>query len=37
MKLSSKFTFYSDLIYPHKLTKTGFSGTYFSGGLKYHF
>ncbi len=37
VQLSSKFTFHSDLIYQHKLTKAGSSGTHVSGGLKYHF
>ncbi|MBX4335194.1 autotransporter outer membrane beta-barrel domain-containing protein [Bartonella raoultii] len=36
-KLSQKFTFYGDLVYQHKLSKAGFSGTSFSGGLRYHF
>ncbi|WP_455478063.1 autotransporter outer membrane beta-barrel domain-containing protein [Bartonella sp. B10] len=36
-RLSSSFALYSDLIYEHKLTKAGFSGTSFSGGLRYHF
>ncbi|USP01413.1 autotransporter outer membrane beta-barrel domain-containing protein [Bartonella taylorii] len=36
-QLSPKVTFHSDLIYQHKLTKAGFSGTHFSGGLSYHF
>ncbi|WP_273783480.1 autotransporter outer membrane beta-barrel domain-containing protein [Bartonella sp. AU15XJBT] len=33
----SKVTLYSDLSYQHKLTKAGFSGVRFSGGLRYHF
>ncbi|WP_425456843.1 hypothetical protein [Bartonella massiliensis] len=36
-QLSAKITFHSDLIYQHKFTKAGFSGTHFSGGLSYHF
>ncbi|WP_455478062.1 autotransporter outer membrane beta-barrel domain-containing protein [Bartonella sp. B10] len=36
-QLSPKFAFYGDLIYQHKLTKAGFSGTSFFGGLRYHF
>ncbi|EJF82321.1 outer membrane autotransporter barrel domain-containing protein, partial [Bartonella elizabethae Re6043vi] len=36
-QLSPKITFHSDLIYKHKFTKAGFSGTHFSGGLSYHF
>ncbi|WP_375616341.1 autotransporter outer membrane beta-barrel domain-containing protein [Bartonella sp. AP58NXGY] len=36
-RLSSKFSLYNDLIYQHKFTKSGFSGTHFSGGLSYHF
>ncbi|WP_273758646.1 autotransporter outer membrane beta-barrel domain-containing protein [Bartonella sp. AU55XJBT] len=36
-QLSPKMTFHSDLIYKHKFTKAGFSGTRFSGGLSYHF
>lgn len=36
-QLSTKITFHSDLIYKHKFTKSGFSGTRFSGGLSYHF
>lgn len=36
-QLSQKITFHSDLIYKHKFTKDGFSGTHFSGGLSYHF
>ncbi|UNF49873.1 autotransporter outer membrane beta-barrel domain-containing protein [Bartonella krasnovii] len=36
-QLSTKITFHSDLIYKHKFTKSGFSGTHFSGGLSYHF
>ncbi|WP_210234973.1 autotransporter outer membrane beta-barrel domain-containing protein [Bartonella mastomydis] len=36
-QLSPQITFHSDLIYKHKFTKAGFSGTHFSGGLSYHF
>ncbi|WP_317993672.1 autotransporter family protein [Bartonella gliris] len=36
-RLSPKFALHGDLIYQHKLTKAGFSGTSFSGGLRYHF
>ncbi|PIT69343.1 autotransporter outer membrane beta-barrel domain-containing protein [Bartonella tribocorum] len=36
-QFSSKVTFYSDLSYQHKLSKAGFSGVHFSGGLRYHF
>ncbi|QEE12027.1 autotransporter outer membrane beta-barrel domain-containing protein [Bartonella krasnovii] len=36
-QLSSKVTLYSDFSYQHKLTKAGFSGVRFSGGLRYHF
>ncbi|WP_375626605.1 autotransporter outer membrane beta-barrel domain-containing protein [Bartonella sp. MU37NMGALS] len=36
-QLSQNFALYSDLVYQHKLTKAGFSGTSFSGGLRYHF
>ncbi|WP_375700978.1 autotransporter outer membrane beta-barrel domain-containing protein [Bartonella sp. AA23NXGY] len=36
-QLSQKFALYGDLVYQHKLTKAGFSGTSFSGGLRYHF
>ncbi|MBX4335195.1 autotransporter outer membrane beta-barrel domain-containing protein [Candidatus Bartonella raoultii] len=36
-QLSQNFTLYGDLAYQHKLTKSGFSGTSFSGGLSYHF
>ncbi|WP_375642320.1 MULTISPECIES: autotransporter outer membrane beta-barrel domain-containing protein [unclassified Bartonella] len=36
-QLSPKIIFHSDLIYQHKFTNTGFSGTHFSGGLSYHF
>ncbi|WP_019220124.1 autotransporter outer membrane beta-barrel domain-containing protein [Bartonella florencae] len=36
-QLSRKFALHGDLVYQHKLTKAGFSGTSFSGGLRYHF
>ncbi|WP_208434438.1 autotransporter outer membrane beta-barrel domain-containing protein [Bartonella taylorii] len=36
-QLSQKFALHGDLIYQHKLTKAGFSGASFSGGLRYHF
>ncbi|WP_375692882.1 autotransporter outer membrane beta-barrel domain-containing protein [Bartonella sp. AP213QHHD] len=36
-QLSPKIIFHSDLIYQHKFTSDGFSGTHFSGGLSYHF
>ncbi|WP_042995385.1 autotransporter outer membrane beta-barrel domain-containing protein [Bartonella quintana] len=36
-QLSQKIALHSDLIYQHKLTKAGFSGVRFSGGLRYHF
>ncbi|WP_273788240.1 autotransporter outer membrane beta-barrel domain-containing protein [Bartonella grahamii] len=36
-QLSPKIIFHSDLIYQHKFTNSGFSGTHFSGGLSYHF
>ncbi|WP_208434196.1 autotransporter outer membrane beta-barrel domain-containing protein [Bartonella taylorii] len=36
-QLSSKITLHSNLIYQHKLTKAGFSGVRFSGGLNYRF
>ncbi|MGF7158390.1 autotransporter outer membrane beta-barrel domain-containing protein, partial [Bartonella heixiaziensis] len=36
-RLSSKFAFHGDLVYQHKLTKAGFSGVSFSGGLRYQF
>ncbi|WP_375624213.1 MULTISPECIES: autotransporter outer membrane beta-barrel domain-containing protein [unclassified Bartonella] len=36
-QLSQNFALYGDLVYQHKLTKAGFSGTSFSGGLRYHF
>ncbi|WP_375650998.1 autotransporter outer membrane beta-barrel domain-containing protein [Bartonella sp. OT172YNZD] len=36
-QLSSKFALHGDLVYQHKLTKAGFSGISFSGGLRYRF
>ncbi|MET3590395.1 outer membrane autotransporter protein, partial [Bartonella silvatica] len=36
-KLSQKFSLQGDLAYQHKLTKAGFSGISFFGGLRYHF
>ncbi|WP_019223645.1 autotransporter outer membrane beta-barrel domain-containing protein [Bartonella rattaustraliani] len=36
-QLSQKIALYGDLIYQHKITKAGFSGTSVSGGLRYHF
>ncbi|WP_017196465.1 autotransporter outer membrane beta-barrel domain-containing protein [Bartonella birtlesii] len=36
-QLSSKITLYGDLDYQRKLTKVGFSGIRFSGGLHYRF
>ncbi|WP_208438392.1 autotransporter outer membrane beta-barrel domain-containing protein [Bartonella vinsonii] len=36
-KLSQKFALHGDLSYQHKLTKAGFSGASFSGGIRYHF
>ncbi|WP_375686733.1 autotransporter outer membrane beta-barrel domain-containing protein [Bartonella sp. AC331YNZD] len=36
-QLSPKIIFHSDLIYQHKFTSDGFSGTHFSGGLSYRF
>lgn len=35
--LSPKFVLHGDLVYQHKLTKAGFSGTSFSGGFRYQF
>nr|WP_081486143.1 autotransporter outer membrane beta-barrel domain-containing protein [Bartonella washoeensis] len=37
VQLSPKFVLHGDLSYQHKLTKAGFSGTSFSGGLRYQF
>ncbi len=36
-QVSPKLTLHSDLIYQHKLTKAGFNGIHFSGGLRYRF
>ncbi|MCZ2204452.1 autotransporter outer membrane beta-barrel domain-containing protein [Bartonella sp. A05] len=36
-QLSKKIVFHGDMTYQHKLTKAGFSGTSFSGGLRYRF
>ncbi|EJF84942.1 autotransporter outer membrane beta-barrel domain-containing protein, partial [Bartonella rattimassiliensis] len=36
-QLSPKIILHTDLIYQHKFTDAGFSGTHFSGGLSYHF
>ncbi|WP_126603539.1 autotransporter outer membrane beta-barrel domain-containing protein [Bartonella vinsonii] len=36
-QLSSQITLHSNLIYQHKLTKAGFSGIRFSGGVRYRF
>ncbi|PIT69280.1 autotransporter outer membrane beta-barrel domain-containing protein [Bartonella tribocorum] len=36
-KLSQKLAFHGDLVYQHKLSKGGFSGISFSGGLRYRF
>ncbi|WP_273756953.1 autotransporter outer membrane beta-barrel domain-containing protein [Bartonella sp. MM73XJBT] len=36
-QLSSKFALLGDVTYQHKLSKAGFSGARFSGGLRYHF
>ncbi|WP_142417039.1 autotransporter outer membrane beta-barrel domain-containing protein [Bartonella massiliensis] len=36
-RLSEKFSFHGDLVYQHKLSKGGFSGISFSGGLRYRF
>ncbi|QEE12595.1 autotransporter outer membrane beta-barrel domain-containing protein [Bartonella krasnovii] len=35
--LSQKFVLHGDLVYQHKLSKGGFSGISFSGGLRYRF
>ncbi|WP_455481734.1 autotransporter outer membrane beta-barrel domain-containing protein [Bartonella sp. B35(2025)] len=37
IKLLSNFALHGDFIYQHKLSKAGFSGTTFSGGLRYQF
>ncbi len=36
-QLSQKFVLHADLTYQHNLTKAGFSGISFSGGLRYRF
>ncbi|WP_455465751.1 autotransporter outer membrane beta-barrel domain-containing protein [Bartonella sp. B39] len=36
-KLFPKFSVYGDILYQHKLNKAGFSGTSFSGGVRYKF
>ncbi|MCZ2159075.1 autotransporter outer membrane beta-barrel domain-containing protein [Bartonella sp. 220] len=36
-KLSQKFALHGDVSYQHKLTKAGFSGASFSGGVRYQF
>ncbi|EJF82573.1 autotransporter outer membrane beta-barrel domain-containing protein [Candidatus Bartonella washoeensis] len=36
-RLSQNFAFHGDLVYQHKLSKGGFSGISFSGGLRYRF
>ncbi|PIT68848.1 autotransporter outer membrane beta-barrel domain-containing protein [Bartonella tribocorum] len=36
-RLSEKIAFHGDLVYQHKLSKGGFSGISFSGGLRYRF
>ncbi|WP_441296295.1 hypothetical protein [Bartonella harrusi] len=36
-RLSSKVALHADLVYQHKLTKAGFYGVSFSGGLRYRF
>ncbi|MCZ2328995.1 autotransporter outer membrane beta-barrel domain-containing protein, partial [Bartonella sp. F02] len=36
-KVSSKISLQGDLVYQHKLTDAGFSGTRFSGGIRYQF
>ncbi|GAA5109177.1 autotransporter outer membrane beta-barrel domain-containing protein [Bartonella jaculi] len=36
-RLSPKFAFHGDITYQHRLTKAGFSGVSFSGGLRYQF
>ncbi|EJF83311.1 autotransporter outer membrane beta-barrel domain-containing protein [Candidatus Bartonella washoeensis] len=36
-QLSSKFSFYGDVTYQQRLSKAGFSGADFSGGLRYRF
>ncbi len=36
-QLSSNFSLHGDVTYQHRLSKGGFSGTIFSGGLRYRF
>ncbi|WP_208441237.1 autotransporter outer membrane beta-barrel domain-containing protein [Bartonella raoultii] len=36
-QLSSKFALHGDVTYQHQLSKAGFSGVHFSGGLRYRF
>ncbi len=36
-RLSQKVALHGDLVYQHKLSKSGFSGISFSGGLRYRF
>lgn len=36
-RLSQNLAFHGDLVYQHKLSKGGFSGISFSGGLRYRF
>ncbi|AQX28239.1 autotransporter outer membrane beta-barrel domain-containing protein [Bartonella sp. JB15] len=36
-QLLSEIVFHGDLLYKHKLTKAGFSGTSISGGIRYQF
>ncbi len=36
-RLSGNFVLQADMIYQHKLTKAGFSGASFSGGVRYQF
>ncbi|WP_338070267.1 MULTISPECIES: autotransporter outer membrane beta-barrel domain-containing protein [Bartonella] len=36
-QLSSNFALHGDVTYQHRLSKAGFSGMIFSGGLRYHF
>ncbi|MET3590430.1 outer membrane autotransporter protein [Bartonella silvatica] len=36
-QLSPRFMLHGDVAYQHKLTKAGFSGTSFSGGVRYRF
>ncbi|EJF84943.1 autotransporter outer membrane beta-barrel domain-containing protein [Bartonella rattimassiliensis] len=36
-QLSSNLMLHGDVIYQHRLSKSGFSGTIFSGGLRYRF